>query len=258
MLAGVQELWDYKDFVREYTLQQLRTRYRGSVLGFLWTLLNPLLLCSSLTVVFAVINHWNLRTAGVYFFSGYVPWLFFANTTTMAPSVILVNASYVSRIRSPRLAFPIACVLVNLIDLLVGLVITALLMVLLSVPLASPLLSLPVAIMLFTLFVIGVTLLFATVGTMLRDFAFLWSSLSFLLFFFTPILYPITQIPPEYRGWLELNPVLPFIRLFQLPISSAAWPPAVVLVQASVIAAVSLIAGLAVFSKAQKSLYLYL
>lgn len=258
MTSSIQELWEYKDFVQQYTLQQMRSRYRGSVLGFLWTLLNPLLLCSSLTVVFAFINHWDLRTAGVYFFSGYIPWLFFVNASSAATTSIVSNSTYVSKIRCPRLVFPAACVLLNMIDLLVGLVIIGVLMVGLSVPLQAPLLTIPVAVLLITIFMIGVCALFAALGTLLRDFVFLWASISFLLFFLTPILYPITQIPEPYRPIFELNPVLPFIRLFQIPIANGLWPSPMVFGQASLLAVVTLVIGLAVFVKNQKSFYLYL
>lgn len=258
MTAPIQELWEYKDFVQQYTLQQMRSRYRGSVLGFLWTLLNPLLFCSSLTLIFAFINHWDLRTAGVYFFSGYIPWLFFVNASSAATTSIVGNATYVSRIRCPRLVFPAACVLLNMIDLLVGLGIIGVLMVVLAAPVQPALLTIPVAVFLITIFVMGVCALFATLGTLLRDFVFLWGSVSFLLFFLTPILYPITQIPEPYRGVFELNPVLPFIRLFQIPIANGLWPSPAVFGQATVLAVVTFVLGLTVFVKNQKSFYLYL
>src|SRR3954447_8385783 len=102
MVEAIQEISHYREFLREYVLQLLRARYRGSVLGFFWTLLNPLLVCVSFTLVFAVINRVTVREFMPYFLGGYVPWLFFQNTGSTATTAIVGNMHYVSRVYVPK------------------------------------------------------------------------------------------------------------------------------------------------------------
>jgi ABC-2 type transport system permease protein len=118
MLDELKRLAEYREFVKQFALQQLRVRYRGSVLGFVWTLLFPLLTCVSFTIIFGYISHADLKSYGVYFLSGYVPWLFFVNSASLANGSILGNANYVSKILVPKSVFPISSVFMSLVDLL--------------------------------------------------------------------------------------------------------------------------------------------
>ncbi|MBX5495457.1 MAG: ABC transporter permease, partial [Bryobacteraceae bacterium] len=122
------QILDYREFIIQYTLQQLRTRYRGSILGFLWTLLNPLLVSLALTIVFSFLNRQDMKSFGVYFFAGYIPWTFFATATSASTMSIVGNAHYVNRVFIPKGAFPIVTLLVNLLDFVAGLAVVFLLM----------------------------------------------------------------------------------------------------------------------------------
>src|SRR6266511_3528312 len=98
MLEQFREILEYKEFLWQFTAQQLRSRYRASVLGFFWTLLNPTLICLALGVVFSYINSWDMRTSGLFFFAGYIPWSFAVNATNGATGSIVGNTFYVNRI----------------------------------------------------------------------------------------------------------------------------------------------------------------
>ena len=252
------DLLEYREFLRQYTLQQLRNRYRGSVLGFLWTLINPAMVCLTFTLVFSYINRMEMRTFGVYFFSGFIPWTFFQTGTNQAIGSIVGNPHYITRVYLPKVIFPLAAVLINFVDFLAALPLIFLIMYLTGAAWSQALLVLPLSILLLSLFVIGLGLLFATINVYLRDFQFLWTSLSFMLFFFTPIIFPITMIPPQARGYFELNPVYSFIRLFQDPISKGTMPSMEVVALSAVYAVLAVLVGALSFSRAQKSFYMYL
>lgn len=251
-------LLEYKEFLRQYTAQHLKTRYRGSVLGFFWTLLNPLLTCLVLSIVFSYINKWNLRNAGLYFFAGYIPWTFFSVTTNTATNIIPANSSYVTRIYVPRIIFPISTVLVNLIDLLAGVAVILVYMAAIGAEFTPAMAIIPLAIVLTWIFVLGVALLCATVNVFLRDFQYLWASLTFLWFFFTPILYPLSAIPESARHYFEANPVLPFVVLFQQPMCYGTIPPAATFGTAAMLAVLTLACGLTAFLRSERMFYLYL
>ena len=258
MLDELKQLLGYKEFLRQFTAQQLKTRYRNSVLGLFWTLLNPVLTCLFLSIVFAYINRWDIRTTGLFFFAGYMPWLFFLNGTMGATFCIVGNTHYVNRIYVPRLIFPIATTLVNLTDLAAGVVVVLGYMALVGARFSPALATIPIAVVVMGVFVLGVSFLYAALNVFLRDFQFLWASLSFLWFFFTPILYHITALPTRVRPYFEMNPVLPFIRLFQQPICDGALPSLTTFGLALLYSVTMLGVGLAAFSRSERSFYLYL
>ncbi len=258
MREAIREIMAYRDFLREFTMQTLRSRYRGSVLGFFWTLLNPLLIIGSLSFVFSYINHADLRTFGVYFFSGYVPWMFFVAATTTATSSIVGNAHYVTRIYLPKAIFPVWAMLINLTDVFAGMAILFVLMVIQQAAFTPALAILPISLLLLLVFVLGLSFLLGAISVFLRDFQFLWVSVTFLWFFCSPILYPITSIPEGPRSYFVLNPIIPFLELFQYPVSKGILPPAETWMLSVSYSVVALIVGVFFFARSQDSFYLYL
>jgi ABC-type polysaccharide/polyol phosphate export permease len=258
MRTALQELIEYREFLKQYVLQTLRSRYRSSVLGFFWTLLNPLLTCVVLSIVFSYINRVDLRTFGTYFFSGYIPWMFFLAATVAGTSCIVGNAAYVTRIYLPKVIFPIWSTLVGVADLLAGLLIVFGVMLFTQAPFTPALLVLPFSLLLLILFSLGLCFLFGALNVFVRDFQFLWTAVTFLWFFFSPILYPLTNIPEGARAYFAMNPIVPFLQLFQDPISRGLFPPGTAFVYASIYTAVSLVAGTFFFVRSQRSFYLYL
>jgi len=258
MLSSLRELVQYREFLAQFILQQLKTRYRGSVLGFLWTLLNPLLVILLLSFVFSYINNWDLRTFGLYFFSGYVPFMFFSTATNAGAGVIVGNPFYMTRIYVPRLIFPLAVVAVNGIDLGVGLALLMVLALLVGSPVTAAWASVPVGVLLLALFTAGLCLLFSATTVFLRDFQYLWGNLTFLLFFLCPILYPMERIPPGVRQYLRLNPLLPFLQIFQEAAFYGRLPSAQTVSQAALLAVAAALLGWAVFVRNERRFYLYL
>jgi ABC-type polysaccharide/polyol phosphate export permease len=258
MIADFRELLAYRDFLLQYTLQQLRNRYRSSVLGFLWTLLTPLVTFITFSVLFSYITHQPLRTYGVYFFAGYLPWTFFLSSATAANFAVAGNAHYVTRISVPNVVFPVATVLVNLVDFVAAIPVLLGVMIFAGAPIGPALFILPVSTLVLAVFALGISLLFATVNVFLRDFHLFWGSASFFWFFFTPILYAITTIPEGPRAFFAWNPMVPLLQLFQDPVSKGAVPDAQTFLISVALAVSALIAGLVVFSRSQRSFYLYL
>jgi lipopolysaccharide transport system permease protein len=257
-MGAILEALDHREFLREFTLQQLRSRYRNSVLGYLWALVIPLMTFATFAVIFAVVNRLNPTEYAPFFFGGYLPWLLFINTSNAATSSVVGNANIITRIRAPKAVFPMSALLVNLIEFGGFVVATLILMVLLHAKFTLAMLFLPVSAVILFVFVLGIAFLFATIQVFFRDFVFLWSTVSFMLFFSTPILFPLTQVSPAYRPYFELNPLIPFVRMFQDPISKGVLPSVETVGIAIIYSVVFLVLGVTVFSRAQKSFYSYL
>jgi ABC-type polysaccharide/polyol phosphate export permease len=258
MLNQLKECVDYRDFFLQFVRQQLHQRYQASLLGFLWTLINPLLLFVSFSLIFSVLNRADLKVYGVYFFSGYMTWIFFSTGVTNAAESIIANAGYVTRIHVPNLLFPLAAVAVSLVDLLASFLILAGLMVITGATFSPALAILPISVLFLIIFVCGVGILFAASTVFLRDFRHLLSSILFLWFFFSPILFRLDGLPREARRYFEWNPILPFLRLFQSPISSGVLPDGQDFLRSALLAVGVLALGCFTFVRSEKKFYYYL
>jgi ABC-type polysaccharide/polyol phosphate export permease len=258
MIQQFKELYDYRDFFFQFVYQQLHQRYSGSILGFLWTLINPLLVYASFSIIFSMINHWDLKDYGIYFFSGYMFWNFFANSCLQGAESVVGNPGYVTRLYVPRMVFPFASIAVNLVDLGAGMLVLFGLMAFLGTPFTAALLALPCFILIATIFAGGAALLCAACNVFLRDFRHLLSAVLFLWFFFSPVLWKLDGMPSQARGYLYNNPVLPFLTLFHDSIWRGHAPAASVILASCGLALVTLIAGVLVFAKKEKDFYYYL
>lgn len=258
MVQFFRDIAQHREFLREHVLQSLRARYRGSVLGFIWTLLNPMLICLAFAFIFSRVNHADVEHFLPYFLAGFVPWTFFTGSTTGATAAIVGNATYVNRMYVPKGIFPVSVVLVNLVDMLAGLV-SFFLIVMVAFPhqLHASALFLPVPLVIMTVFVTGVALLLATVNVFFRDFQFLWSSIIFLWFFLVPILFMPENTPDAVRALNQFNVMYPMIRMFQDPLARGVLPPVDILGLAAAYAVVTLIAGSAAFFRWQREFYMY-
>jgi len=258
MKRRLREIVDYSEFFRYLVYQQLEQRYNSSVLGFIWTLLFPLLTFASLAIVFSTLNRWDLRDFGVYFFSGYLGWLFFTNSCMMAAESVVGNPVYVTRLRMPRILLPLSSVTVNLIDLFATVAVLFILMLIWDVPFSGSLLFLPISAAIMVVFVTGASLLCAVANVFMRDFRYLLSSAFFLWFFFSPILWKPEILTGSNRAIMDWNPVVPFLLLFQLPIWAGRVPEAATVILSAGAAVALLLGGAAVFWRCERNFYYYL
>ncbi|HYP13207.1 MAG TPA: ABC transporter permease [Bryobacteraceae bacterium] len=253
----IRETIEHKEFLKQFTLQQLRGRYRGSALGFLWTFFIPVLTLAAFTLFFSIINRGNGGSRLPMVLSAYAPWLFFTTATGMAIYSIVANSVYITKVRSPKSILPLSMVVISLIELAAFVLALLLFVPLVGGSIGPAVLFLPVSIVLLSVFTLGFCLLVATMNVFLRDVALLWVPLSLVWFLLTPIFYRIEDVPAEFRVLLEANPILPFIRLFQDPIAHGVLPSAETIVMATLYAVIMFSFGSAIFTKSQKSFYSY-
>jgi ABC-type polysaccharide/polyol phosphate export permease len=258
MIQQLREAYDYRSFLFQHVYQQLDQRYHGSMLGFVWTLLSPLLIFASFTIIFSVLNNWDARDYGVYFLSGYLFWNLFSNGCMMAAESVVGNSVYVTRVYVPKILLPLASVAVCLVDLAAGLVILAVLMLVVGAPLSMAALFLPVSILIAVVFVVGASMLCAVTNVFLRDFRHLLNSFLFIWFFFSPILWKVETAPPGAHLFLLVNPLVPFLKAFQEPVWRGQMPTGTSIAIAAGIAIATLLLGVFAFARSEKKLYYYL
>lgn len=225
--ATVGSLVTYRALVSNLVFKDLKLKYRGSALGFLWSLVNPLALTAVYTFAFKYVM--GVRQPGFAYFLlvGVTAWAFFAGATQMSTTAIIDGGPLMTSVRFPRAILPLATVLFNLAQYLLTL--GALLPVLFlayRMPPALPLLSFPVILVCQALFTAGVALFLAGAAAHFRDVRHFVEIGLMLLFWLTPVVYPLSQVPSWVRAWVVLSPMAPFIESYHQIFIEGAVPSA--------------------------------
>jgi ABC-type polysaccharide/polyol phosphate export permease len=234
--------------IQNMVVQELRVRYHRSVLGFFWTLLNPILMMTTLTLVFSQvfgIRDWRQYT--IYLFAGQVPWALFGGCLTDCAHCIVANEGLIRKIYLPKLVFPVVKVLLNLTTFILSLTALSFLAGPLGARFAPPMFLLPAVIALFAMFSLGLGLVLAVANTFYRDSGHMIGVVLQAWYFATPIIWGERGMPPALEGRCWLNPAYPFIRMFQVIISDGQWPGLTLFLAAAIYATVSLGIGYVTF-----------
>jgi lipopolysaccharide transport system permease protein len=216
---------DYRQLLKHLVLKDLKLKYRGSVLGFVWSLVNPLVMLTVYTVAFKYIM--GIRGTGFVFLLmiGILAWTFFASSVQMSAGGIIDNGGLLKTIFFPRAVLPIATVLFNLSQfLLTAAVFLPILAVIYQRPPGAPALLLPVFICLQLLMTIGLALIIATGTAFFRDLRHLIEIALAILFWTTPILYDFRSIPGVWQWPVLLSPLSSFVLAYQDILYFNVWP----------------------------------
>jgi lipopolysaccharide transport system permease protein len=212
--------WDevvaYWELLTNLVARDLRTKYRGSVLGIFWSLLNPLLLMLVYTVVFSVIVRINVGGPyPVFLLSGLVPWNAFAQTLTIATTSVTDNAGIVRKVYFPLEVLPLSAVAATSVHLLISLGLLAVLTIVFHVGIGFSIVFLPLLLFLQLLFTAGIGCLLAAGQVYFRDVQYFLTVLITVWFFGTPIVYSIGLVPARLRPAFEANPMAWLISSYQ-------------------------------------------
>ena len=243
----IRDLRAHAGLLYELVHRDLTVRYKRSVLGFLWTMLHPLLLMLIFTVVFSALFQGRTPHYETYFLSAYVAWNFFAQTAVNSMASVAWNGPLMKRVRVPRSIFTLAIVIAGLFNL--GLSLTVLLAIMLAVgaPLHAALWFLPIALLLLGIFTFGVSLALTAVSIFFGDVREMVQAGLPALMYLTPIIYPISVVPERFRWLLSLNPLVPIVEIVRAPIYSGTLPAPATLLAATMVSLGSLAAGWMVF-----------
>ncbi|NUM43966.1 MAG: ABC transporter permease [Anaerolineales bacterium] len=242
-----QELFRYRDLLKMLVSNSIKTRYKRSALGVLWTLLNPLLNTLVLTIAFSRVFRFDVANYPVYILSGLVFWNFFAQTTAYAMQQLVWGSNLIKRIYVPRTIFAVSVVGNGLVNLSLALMPLLVIMLAYRLPLTLALLFLPVAILFMGMFVLGVSLLFSAVAVFFTDLIEIYNVGLSALYFLTPIIYPVSVLE-NYPWLLKINPIYILLDLFRQPIILGQVPSSAQILTGGVIAVVTMVAGWWVFT----------
>lgn len=248
-IGGVlRSLVQYRELLKNLVFKDLKLKYRGSVFGFLWSLANPLLMTIVYTIAFTFIMRVRTEAFVFYLMLGVLAWTFFANSASMSTAAIVDNSGLLKSVRFPRAILPIETVLFNLAQYLLTVsVFVPAMLIWYRVPPAPSMLLFPIFLALQVVFTIGVALFLSTATAFFRDTRHLLEVALAALFWTTPILYELKQVPDRIQLLVLLSPVSPFIVAYQQLFYYAQVPDATVWVMAAVNATGAFVVGALLF-----------
>jgi ABC-type polysaccharide/polyol phosphate export permease len=198
-VARLRELVQYRELVKNLVIRDLKVRYKNSVLGFLWSLLNPLMMMVIFTVVFTIMLPNNtIDRFPVFVLCALLPWNFFSSSVMTSMHSIVGNAHLIKKVYFPREVLPLSAVLANLVNFLLAMTVLFGMIFVFRTPLTVWALLLPVVVIIQLIFTLGLAFFLSTLNVFYRDTAAIMDVAMLAWFFLTPVFYPIT-ILPHYR-----------------------------------------------------------
>lgn len=246
-VTPLQELVGSRELLRNLTVRELKVRYKRSTLGFLWTLLNPLLMMAVFTVVLGSVFRSDLEDFPVYFLTGYLPFAFFQASVMVASGVVVSNAGLITKVYFPRIVLPLSVTLSQFVHFVMANGILFVALIVLGYGFWPYLPVFLLGVVLLFLFTAGISMLFAAANTFLRDIGEFLPVAFLLLFYATPVIYPKQIIDPDYRWLLNLNPLTHFVGLLRSATYDLRLPGAPTVVACTVSALVSVLVGYRLF-----------
>ena len=201
----------YKHLLRLLVKRDFISRYRKSVLGVLWSLLNPLLTMLVMTLVFSYIFRFQIENFPVYLLSGQIIFGFFNESTTQAMNSVISNEGIIKKVYVPKYVFPVARVLSSLVNLLFSLIAFLLVFIITRAPFHWTILLLPIPIIYTFVFSCGVAMLLSSLAVFFRDLQYLYGVFLTLLMYLTPLFYPVEILPEALLPFMGFNPIYHFI-----------------------------------------------
>ena len=248
----------YRFLIRQLVARDFRTKYKRSILGMFWSFLNPLLMMLVQYFVFSTIFKSDVPNFAAYLIIGTVMFNFFNEACGMALGSIVGNASLITKVYMPKYIYPLTRVMSSMVNLVISLIPLLIVCVITGVEFHRSALLAFFFLICLTVFSLGLGLLLSAAMVFFRDTQFLWGVLSMMWMYATPIFYPETILPEEFKFILQVNPLYHFLKNTRLCILSGISPEPVVYVQCLLLALGALLIGALVFRKAQDRFVLYL
>jgi lipopolysaccharide transport system permease protein len=233
-LFDFQELWHYKELFYFFTWRDIKIKYKQTALGFLWAILQPLLMMIIFTLFFGKalnVPSQNLPYP-VFVFSGLLLWNTFSSGLTSSANSMVNNAQIIKKIYFPRLVIPVSSILVALFDFLMAFILFIPLLIFYKQPVSIHVVwSWPLALGVSLIATLGPGTLLAALNVKYRDFRYVIPFLVQVLFFLTPIIYPISILKyPALQYVIVLSPMYAAVELFRYPITGAALQPTFIVI----------------------------
>lgn len=232
-MKTIKELYDYREMIISLVRRELRGKYKGSILGFLWAFINPLLQLVVYTIVFKFITRSNIEDFYLYLFVALIPWIYISSCMTGGANSITGQTEMVKKIYFPRLVLPISYATSQFVNMLLSFVVIFIVLIISGKGIClKALLFLPFIMLIEYLIGVAIAILFSCVNVYLRDLEQVSGVLAMAWQFLSPVLYAVETIPEQYMDIYMMNPIAPMVLIYrqilydkQIPDINLFWNP---------------------------------
>ena len=253
MRNGFADIFKYRQMIFSLVHKELRGRYKGSVLGFLWTFFNPLLQLVVYTFVFSILMRQDIDRYYLFLFVALVPWIFFSSCVAVGANCVFIYGDLAKKIYFPREVLPVSFVTAQFVNMLYTFIVVFAVIAFTRYGVnPSALLYLPVVMIVEYFLALGMTLLFSALTVYVRDIAHILGIVTMAWQFLTPIMYPSSRVPAEYIALWNMNPMASVIETYRTILYYKQIPDLRTLGLAVAMALFFLVLGEFVFSRLQK------
>ena len=205
----------YYDLIIELVLRDIKIKYKRSILGFAWSILNPLLMMIVMSIVFSTIFKTDIKNFPIYLITGQVIFSFFSEATNTAMTSIISNGGLIKKVYIPKYIFALSKVMFSFTNMLFSLVAVVIVAIATKLPITPAILLFPLPLIYVFIFSLGVGLLLASYAVFFRDLLHLYGILLLIWTYLTPIFYPITILPENVKKIIMFNPMFVYIDNFR-------------------------------------------
>lgn len=225
-MNSLKSLWQHRELLRNMVEREIKARYKQSILGYGWVILNPFFQMLVMTFVFSIII--KIPTWGIpypiFLYAGLLPWTFFVNSISSSTNSLVSAGSLITKVYFPREIFPIATTIAKIIDLILASTVFALFMIIFQQPVTWAILwILPIFIVQF-FFTLGISFLTSAFNLFYRDIQYLMTLILMLWMYVTPVIYPVDIVPARFRFVFALNPMSVLINAYRQSILGGTAP----------------------------------
>jgi lipopolysaccharide transport system permease protein len=249
------EVWDYRELLYFFVWRDVKIRYKQTVIGIAWVILQPLLTMGVFTLFFGRLA--KLPSQGlpypVFYFAALVPWTYFSYALQSATNVVVENQRVITKVYFPRLVLPFSAVLSGLVDFAIGFVVLAILTLAYDIRPTVAALWLPFLLLLAILTALGVGLWMSALNALYRDVRFVMPFVVQFWMFASPVAYPSTLVPERWRWLYGLNPMAGVIDGFRWALTGHGQPPGPVMLASAAMVVVVLVGGLFFFQRMESA-----
>jgi len=247
----------YRHLLKNLIRRDLKVKYRRSALGILWSMLNPLLMMMILSAVFSYMFKSAIENYPVYLMTGQLVFSFFNESTTTAMTSVLSAAPLIKKVYIPKYIFPMEKVLFSLVNTIFTGMALLVVMLYYNVSFSITLICVPAIMLTLTVFNLGVGLFLSAFAVFFRDIIHLYGVLTMALMYFTPIIYPVSELPQFMRSMVIINPLYWYVETMRDVMISGMLPTLNQWIACFSCAIISIIIGVVAFKKQQDKFILY-
>ena len=249
----------YIELLRQLVLKDIKLKYRRSYLGYIWSILNPLLMMIVLTVVFSNLFKFDIPNFSAYLLTGQLIFGFVSEATSSSVTAIVHNASLIKKTYVPKYIFVLSKITSSLVNMLFAMIALILVMISTQVEITLNVLWVPIIFLELYIFSLGLGLILSASTVFFRDIQYLWGVFTSIWMYLTPIIYPVSIISQEYRWWYDnLNPMVNYVEQFRDVILNSQSLSIESLSQGFIISIILLLFGIWFFNRKENEFILYI